>query len=147
MLLRLLIPMNFGESRASVMNIFPANIQDAATSVKSSEDIIDLPSESSLSANYSENISSPENSYTYDTKTGTNENDVESAIESTEGVGEFPDWRQILKYIWIIGVAAVSLCLLIFNIRFAGKLKRSRSNTQIADCPPAVYCRLYWNTK
>ncbi len=125
-LLRLLVPVSPAESRVSVMNVFPAEVRSAKIQ---NEPVVPKPAVPTISpaaAGAAEDISGSE-----------------AVVASTDTAGNTyirsMDWGQAAIYTWLMGIAAVGLSLLISNIRFAGKLKRTRRNTGISSYPLPVY--------
>ncbi|NLT58686.1 MAG: M56 family metallopeptidase [Clostridiales bacterium] len=123
-LLRLLLPVNFGHSRVSVLNAFPAEAPGIGVQGGPRAHAPVGPAVPSATAGYPGNAHS-----------------AEPAIPDGEAGGpdRAVDWTETAKTVWLAGAAAVGLCLLIANLRFAARLKRSRQSAEIEDCPLPVY--------
>lgn len=128
-LLRLLLPVNFGQSAASIMNYLPAQeplvfvqtpaeSRAAAAPVEALADPV-LPGESARPGQ-SQSPAEPENIQ------------VPAAAPAQKNTLDF---ARLLRGLWLLGAAAVLLCLLASNLRFALRLGRSRE-------PAATYRNL-----
>lgn len=138
-LIRLLIPVNIGNSQVSVMNVFPTSFLSIRPFERPTENIIAMPPASPTAEGFAEDIPNMGTANTYDSNANTNENANEYANKNTNKYTRLTDWRLILNYIWLVGAAAVGLCLLVSNISFSAKLKRTRRNTNIGNYPLPVY--------
>ena len=148
-LLRLLVPVSFGSTAVSVQNALPAE-------AKSVPQTVTIRSEALLLTEHEKYIYSlPAQWEQYETK----RQELKEAGETVNGGihSEMIDGLpQILTGIWIIGMAAVALCLFGSNLRFALRLRKSRKLlreeglpvyiTDAADTPclfglfrPAIY--------
>ncbi len=123
-LLRLLIPFSFGSTAFSVQNALPQ------------QQMRDLPytAESTYFAYRSqETLTTETESRTFDlprqwTEFHTNRAELEQSGEkwSLSTYAEVITLKDLALMIWIIGMAAVALCLLGSNLRFGIRLRRSR---------------------
>ena len=125
-LLRLLLPVNFGQSAASVMNYLPAGEahvlvqtlaesgQDSAAPVKPTA-VPTLPVQND--------------------RPGLRQSPAEPENIQAPAQKNTVDLPRLLRGLWLLGAAAVLLCLLASNLRFALRLSRSRA-------PAATYRRL-----
>lgn len=125
-LIRLLIPVNFGVSSVSVMNAVP-----------------DASPETLLST------SVPTGSYT--SPKGVPPDLSSPAIPESVGVGanvqagvsdrsiHVVNWRLAALAVWLVGLVVLGLFLLITNFRFSLQLKRDRRMTDISGYPLPVY--------
>ena len=125
-LLRLLLPVNFGRSAASVMNYLPAGEahvlvqtlaesgQDSAAPVKPTA-VPTLPVQND--------------------RPGLRQSPAEPENVQAPAQKNTVDLPRLLRGLWLLGAAAVLLCLLASNLRFALRLGRSRA-------PAATYRRL-----
>lgn len=116
--IRLLLPFSLFESPVSVMNAFPhqpnysANVVPTTAPVPANPDNMTLPS----------GIQIDENNNTV-SNAGTNKT----------------DYGRIATYLWLGGIFASGAIFLIANIRLSRKLKQSRKQVGIPDCPLPVY--------
>jgi len=126
-LLRLVIPVSFVESSVSVMNIFQTYDQNAGIQ---NETLKNIPT---VMVNLPTNVKHVNNSLISKSTATYNEN---TASVSYNGLF---NWEQIAKIIWLIGIGAIGLTLIISNIYFAYKLKEIRYKTDIVGYPLPIY--------
>ncbi|MDO4582419.1 MAG: M56 family metallopeptidase [Bacillota bacterium] len=137
-LLRLLVPLSFGETGLSVGNLTQRAITTEAAQTLSAFTQIELP-RMSYNAAYAEVA----REYA--------ERGVDIAEMPLEEYAETVDYevlsrmsggwsvRDILNAIWIFGIIAAGLALLVSNTLFAVKLRRSRRELAVGGCARPVY--------
>lgn len=118
-LLRLLIPWHIGSSNISFANLAP---KDSITESGFIEPVIMAYSGQS-----------PASDYGFD--------DAEKLQEEAVNVQEKPDVAGILEFLWISGAFVTALCILISNLSFYGKLRRSRKLVGKEEKLPVYQCR------
>ena len=147
-LLRLLVPVSFGSTAVSVQNALPSEARAIPETVTFRREI----ENSTNPLVYLHTINTPIQYAIYEeqTQTGVSEADV-TVVELRVN-----HWREILMVLWLIGMAAVALCLFGSNLRFALRLRKTRKLlreetlpvylTEEADTPclfglfrPAIY--------
>jgi beta-lactamase regulating signal transducer with metallopeptidase domain len=126
-LLRLIIPINFWQSRASVMNLIYSDSHSTKIRTEISEHIPIMVEVPLTAKGNIDNIPDIETTSTYNADMPINK------------YNRFSNPEQIAKVIWLIGVATMGVCLLIFNIRFYHRLKRTRCKTDITGYSLPIY--------
>ncbi len=130
-LLRLLVPVSFGSTGFSVMNMLPEN-----------------PAEAVLSAALSVGV--PHDAYTLTEGTiATPEENTAAGVQNetprcnegavTDVEAHVMDWGTIALAVWFTGIAVVGLFLLIFNLRFAARIKKTRRVMNAGEYKLPVY--------
>lgn len=120
-LVRLLVPVSFGNTPISVMNAVP-------------EDAFVL-------------VGVPEGAYTGDAPVKPvpaahplmPDEQAEVSVNTdliTDFTVKVTDWGVIARTLWLSGTAVIGLCLIISNLRFALRLKRARRGYEDAQCAP-----------
>ncbi len=147
-LLRLLVPVSFGSTAVSVQNALPSEARAIPETVTFRREI----ENSTNPLVYLHTINTPIEYARYEEQTQTGVS--EAAVTVVEL--QVNHWREILMILWLIGMAAVALCLFGSNLRFALRLRKTRKLlreetlpvylTEEADTPclfglfrPAIY--------
>lgn len=126
-LLRLLVPVSFGESHVSIMNVFPSGSHSVVLRSEPPEYIPNVLIMPSAVVENDGNTSGSGTTATY------------NANPITDTYSKKVNWGRIAKIIWLIGIAIVGMCLLIFNVRFFGKLERTRYKIDISGYSLPIY--------
>lgn len=125
-LIRLLVPVSFGVSPVSVMNAVPNTVSKAV-----------LPARESAFPHAVPEGATPEPpSPGAPERTSTRANSQDGVVNAYTGA---ISWRFVAKVVWLTGLAAVGLFLLITNLRFSARLKGDREMTGISGYPLPVY--------
>lgn len=123
-LLRLLVPVNLFESPISVMNAVRAAKFSREASVASAP----APTLSSAYGDMeAENIAVPG---------GVEQNVTDSVTNVTHHVFR---WELLARWVWYIGIGIAGLVLLLSNLSFSRKLRRTRKAHEADDCKLRVY--------
>lgn len=126
-LVRLLVPVSFGESRVSVMNAVPGGIPS-----------VNIPSTGGPAQNTTSGQAVPANP-----DTALNPDIVETVTafpdSPTNPSVRTVDWSDVVGDLWLGGVGAVGLCLIVSNVHFGRKLKKTRQRVAVAGYPMPVY--------
>ena len=134
-MLRLLLPVNFGQSAASIMNYLPAGESHVLAQPLAENDPVptdpvkpaavpNLPVQNDR-PNLSQSPAAPGNVQT-------------PAALPAQGNGF--DAARLLGGLWLLGIAAVLLCLLVSNLCFALRLRRSRVSAAPYQSLPVYEC-------
>lgn len=127
-LVRLLVPISFGNTGFSVLNILPDNpdgaVLSAVLSVGAPNDTDSLPAAETAEAE--NNAAAEEQSKT-----------VQDAM--TNGNVHAPNWGTIAFIVWTAGLAAVGSFLLFSNLRFAARVKKTRREINVGNSRFSVY--------
>ena len=120
-LLRLLLPVNFGRSAASVMNYLPAGeAQVLAQSLTESGNVSTAPVKPTAVP-----VSPVQNDRPDLSQSPSAPGNLQPPAVLPAQENGF-DAARLLGGLWLLGIAAVLLCLLVSNLRFALRLRRSR---------------------
>lgn len=119
-MLRLLLPVNFGQSAASIMNYLPAGESHVlAQSLAENDPVPTAPEKPAAVPNLPVQNDRPGLSQSPATPGNVQ---TPAALPVQENVF---DAARLLGGLWLLGIAVVLLCLLISNFRFALRLRRS----------------------
>lgn len=137
-LVRLLLPVSFGQSKLSVLNaveerqtaqitvdIPPSRVDYVPPDLAPVEPDPELPTEEQHRQNQQQWQNQMDAAW--------EQYKAENTKEVTISVPE------ILRIVWYAGMAAMALCLLWSNLSFRLRLRRSRRPLEEADCPMPVY--------
>lgn len=133
-LLRLLLPVNVGQSAASVMNFLP---------VLEAPAVIQAPAENHSAAAPTAALAEPVQALA---PAQPDQNQAPAASEKVPAPAAVPvqkdslDLARLLPGAWLAGIAVVLLCLLFSNLRFALRLRRSRKKAGIYRKLPVYEC-------
>ena len=147
-LLRLLVPVSFGSTAVSVQNALPSEARAIPETVTFHREI----KNSTNPLVYSHTINTPIEYARYEKQRQTGVSDASVTVVELQ----VNHWREILMVLWLIGMAAVALCLFGSNLRFTLRLRKTRKLlreetlpvylTEEADTPclfglfrPAIY--------
>jgi beta-lactamase regulating signal transducer with metallopeptidase domain len=119
-LMRLLVPINFAESPVSVLNAL-----ETATSLPQEWASAPTPASAAPSA-FGDSEGGP-------TDVTVNPDAVTNVYHRVF------HWGLLAKWIWYAGIAAVGLCLILSNLSFGRKLRRTRKRFQADNCKLPVY--------
>lgn len=120
-MLRLLLPVNFGQSAASIMNYLPAGeAQVLAQSLTESGNVSTAPVKPTAVP-----ISPVQNDRPDLSQSPAAPGNLQPPAVLPAQENGF-DAARLLGGLWLLGIAAVLLCLLVSNLRFALRLRRSR---------------------
>lgn len=119
-LLRLLLPVSFGESRMSVINALPEPEAGKAPFVVG----LTIPAAPAAGVPVAD---------------GEITGYPVSPTEEAAGTAARADWGVSWKHVWIGGTVLAALGLLGANLHFAGKLRKGRKRLDAAQCPLPVY--------
>lgn len=136
-LIRLLIPASFFNHSMSIMSLIPTQSSAQVERVGNSPlgyVGYDLPS--LAIAEPDPNLSLAERQAQYDVNVEQYNNEIEAAKAET---GVAITVGTVLYTIWLTGIIFVGLCLLISNLRFYTRLKKTRKETDNTNCPLKVY--------
>lgn len=143
-LLRLLIPFSFGSTAVSVQNVVERPAAERSTAREFSHisealnDSVDYPlympqevMETFYDAHVSDNVEYIE--------VGETQNAAQPASESKAAEARSLTVNEILNIVWAAGAGGIALWLLITNLQFYFKLRRSRKPLEVEDAPLPVY--------
>ena len=148
-LVRLLVPVSFGQSRISVMNA--VSEKEETVYIWHTGDMGDAAPEPAVSAPADTPATVPAVTPPVQTEApavtaAPSAQTVPGISVGTIPVGEAPPANtagirldQVLSTIWLAGMAVMALCLLWSNLAFWLRLRRSRRPLEGADCPLPVY--------
>ncbi len=125
-LIRLLVPVSFGVSPVSVMNVVPDVLSKTVVSEKRQ---VDTPISPGLMMPEPLPPGSPESADALE-KPHYETNHVDAVVV---------DWKAALKVVWLTGLSVIGLFLLVTNLRFSIRLKKDRCMTNISEYPLSVY--------
>lgn len=137
MLLRLLVPVSLFSHSLSVISLIPA--QTALQVERAADSTLgyvgyELPDLSV--AEPDPNLSASEQEAQYNVNVDQYNNEIEAAKAET---GVAITAGTVLYTIWLAGIIFVALCLLLSNLRFYTRLKKTRKETDNTDYPLKVY--------
>lgn len=121
-LVRLLVPMNFGTSDLSVMNAVPDRLPSIQQSVTIPTENVVTPAAPLI----------PDAPLPSDFMQNTTAADTTPKAEKT-------DWAGIARTVWLTGAVVLGLTFLTSNLRFGRKLHRSRRSIENTDASLPVY--------
>ena len=128
-LVRLLVPVNFGASSLSVMNAVPEQVQASA---KQPDREVGQAPESIAPVRTSAAPASP--------ASGQNRPQSSTLPAASLDTGRRAvSWTQIARAVWLAGAAVVGAIFLAANLHFYGKLRRSRRKVDGAQAALPVY--------
>lgn len=136
-LIRLLIPFQFGSAKISVANAVDRAAVSAPSEAPSAvgyaggETSNIMPVEITPAANLQEQKPQQQNIAPQEAQK------AEKTVKT--GVGTQLSVTGILKIVWLAGMGTVALWLLLANLRFSLKLHRSRQRIEVSDCPLRLY--------
>lgn len=136
-LLRLLVPVSFGGTGISVSNLTQKAAETETVQTVSALTQLELP-RMTYNAAYSE-VAKEYAEKGIDIAEMPVEEYERVEYEILSRMGGAWSIRDILKAVWILGIAAVGFVLLVSNIRFAAKLKKSRRRLDGQAYPLPVY--------
>lgn len=124
-LVRLLVPINFAESPVSVLNALKtaASMREEWTS-----GFVSSPASTASSA-----LGDIENALTQDAAIQAGPSDITNVHHDAF------DWTKLLRYIWYAGIGLVGLCLILSNLSFGSKLRKTREKYQADNCKLPIY--------
>ena len=114
-LLRLLVPVSFGSTAVSVQNALPSEARAIPETVTFHREI----KNSTNPLVYSHTINTPIEYARYEKQRQTGVSDASVTVVELQ----VNHWREILMILWLIGMAAVALCLFGSNLRFTLRLR------------------------
>lgn len=130
-LVRLLVPLSLGNTGFSVLNILPENpaqaVLSAALSIGVPKDADTLPAGS---------IDTPGENAAAEAQNET-PHDNEDTVTNVEA--HVTNWAAIAFSVWVTGIAVVGLFLLVSNLRFAARMKKTRHVRKVGACKLLVY--------
>lgn len=130
-MVRLLVPVSFGATGMSVMNVVPEDSAAVLLSPVMSAGVPDgaftLPADAAVPAD--QGYSAAPDGETVQV----NEGSVTGVVRNVT------DWSNVLKIVWLTGTAVMALWLLISNLRFSARLHRSRHTLVVDSCALPVY--------
>ena len=132
-LVRLLVPVNFGASDLSVMNAVP----ERAPTVQQGTYKQDIVGERNDAPANAGTVGVPAQSMSEAAPPDLVQNVTTATV--TAPTVEKTDWARIAKTVWLAGAAALGLVFLAVNLRFGKKLRRSRERVEETDACLPVY--------
>ena len=130
-LVRLLVPLSLGNAGFSVLNILPENPAEAVLSAALS---VGVPSDAyTLAAGAT---ATPENNAVAEAQNETPHYN-EDAVTKVET--HVTDWGAIAFAVWITGIVVVGSFLLVSNLRFAARVKKTRRAMNAGEHRLSVY--------
>ena len=143
-LVRLLVPFSFGSTAVSVQNVVDRPAAERSTAREFSHisealnDSVDYPlympqevMETFYDAHVSDNVEYIE--------VGEAQNAAQTASESKAAEARSLTVNEILNIVWACGAGAIALWLLITNLHFYGRLRRSRERIEVEGAPLPVF--------
>lgn len=127
-LVRLLVPFSFGNTGFSVLNILPENPDEALLSAVLS---VGVPNDADTLP--SEGTAVPKNNAAAEIQSKMQQDTIANVESNTM------DWGTIAFILWIAGVSVVGLFLLLSNLRFAARVKKTRHAIHAAQSSLPVY--------
>jgi beta-lactamase regulating signal transducer with metallopeptidase domain len=130
-LVRLLVPLSLGNTGFSVLNILPENPAGAVLSATQSGgvpgDAYTLPAGTAAAPEHYAAAGAQEET----------PHDNQDAVTNVEA--HITDWGAIVFAVWIAGLALVGSFLLVSNLRFAARMKKTRSVINAGEYRLSVY--------
>ncbi|HOJ12386.1 MAG TPA: M56 family metallopeptidase [Clostridiales bacterium] len=132
-LLRLLIPINFGGSAISIMNMFPSGNQTVGSTGESLGYISNVQTAFSATNEYNSSTLDSSQNDTYNMNPNLNTNPNPGTLDKKFS------WIFVAKTIWLAGIVIFGMSFLISNVVFFCRLKKSRIKADIDGYPLTIY--------